>query len=100
MNLIYQPDVYMTCANFYLLKSEINARIAPSVWSQLTMFSLYLSPLPVIQFGFITMFVPAFPLAPLFALLNNIAEIRTDADKFLVVNRRPVAKRERSIGKE
>ncbi len=48
----------------------------------------------------VMMFVPAFPLAPLFALLNNIAEIRTDADKFLVVNRRPVAKRERSIGKE
>ena len=30
----------------------------------------------VIQFGFITIFVAAFPLAPLFALLNNILEIR------------------------
>ena len=30
----------------------------------------------VIQFGFITMFSCAFPLAPLFALLNNTVEIR------------------------
>ena len=32
-----------------------------------------------IQYGFITLFVAAFPLAPLFALLNNIMEIRLDA---------------------
>ena len=30
----------------------------------------------VLQFGFITIFVAAFPLAPLFALLNNWVEIR------------------------
>ena len=30
----------------------------------------------VIQFGFITIFACAFPLAPLLALLNNILEIR------------------------
>ena len=30
----------------------------------------------VIQFGFITIFVAAFPLAPLFALINNVLEIR------------------------
>ena len=30
----------------------------------------------VIQYGFATMFVVAFPIAPLFALLNNIVEIR------------------------
>ena len=32
----------------------------------------------VLQFGFITIFVAAFPLAPLFALLNNWVEIRCD----------------------
>ena len=37
----------------------------------------------VIQFGFCTIFVIALPLAPLFALLNNIAEIRIDANKLL-----------------
>ena len=30
----------------------------------------------VIQYGFITLFVAAFPLAPLFALINNVLEIR------------------------
>jgi hypothetical protein len=34
---------------------------------------------PVLQFGFITIFVAAFPLAPLCALLNNWMEIRLDA---------------------
>ena len=34
-----------------------------------------------IQYGFITLFVGAFPLAPLFALVNNALEIRLDAIK-------------------
>ena len=36
------------------------------------------------QYGFITIFVCAFPLAPFFALLNNILELRLDAKKVLV----------------
>ena len=52
----------------------------------------------VIQFGFITIFVAAFPLAPLFAWLNNIIEIRLDAFKFVSVLRRPVAERAQDIG--
>ena len=63
--------------------------------------SLFL-PLPpspaVIQYGFITIFVVAFPLAPLFALLNNWIEIRLDAHKFTTVLRRPVAERAQDIG--
>ena len=35
----------------------------------------------VIQFGFVTLFVASFPLAPLVALINNILEIRVDAHK-------------------
>ncbi|XP_006145308.1 anoctamin-7 [Tupaia chinensis] len=53
----------------------------------------------VLQFGFITIFVAAFPLAPLFALLNNWVEIRLDAHKFFLCNyRRPVAQRAQGIG--
>jgi anoctamin-7 len=37
----------------------------------------------VLQFGFITIFVAAFPIAPLFALLNNWIEIRLDARKLI-----------------
>lgn len=52
----------------------------------------------VLQFGFITIFVAAFPLAPLFALLNNWVEIRLDANKFVCETRRAVAERARDIG--
>ncbi|KAG8536799.1 hypothetical protein GDO81_025656 [Engystomops pustulosus] len=53
----------------------------------------------IIQFGFVTLFVASFPLAPLFALLNNIIEIRLDAKKFVTELRRPVAVRAKDIGK-
>ncbi|XP_065700767.1 anoctamin-7 [Patagioenas fasciata] len=52
----------------------------------------------VLQFGFITIFVAACPLAPLFALLNNWVEIRLDAQKFICDYRRPVAERAQGIG--
>uniref|UniRef100_A0A8C5Q415 Anoctamin n=1 Tax=Leptobrachium leishanense TaxID=445787 RepID=A0A8C5Q415_9ANUR len=52
----------------------------------------------IIQFGFVTLFVASFPLAPLFALLNNIIEIRLDAKKFITELRRPVAVRAKDIG--
>uniref|UniRef100_A0A7E4WDN2 Anoctamin n=1 Tax=Panagrellus redivivus TaxID=6233 RepID=A0A7E4WDN2_PANRE len=52
----------------------------------------------VIQFGFVTLFVAAFPLAPLFALLNNVLEIRLDAYKFIVTARKPIPSNARNIG--
>ncbi|KAF9360227.1 hypothetical protein BGX26_010133 [Mortierella sp. AD094] len=51
----------------------------------------------VIQFGFCTLFVTAFPVAPIFALLNNILEIRVDAYKLLTQHRRPVAQSAQDI---
>lgn len=50
------------------------------------------------QYGFVTLFVAAFPLAPLFALLNNIAEIRLDAYKMVTQARRPLAENAKDIG--
>lgn len=58
---------------------------------------LYIS-FSVIQYGFVTLFVAAFPLAPFFALLNNIAEIRLDAYKMVTQARRPLAERVEDIG--
>ncbi|KAK7085083.1 Anoctamin-7, partial [Halocaridina rubra] len=52
----------------------------------------------VLQFGFITIFVAAFPLAPLFALLNNWVEIRLDARKFVCETRRAISERAQNIG--
>ena len=54
----------------------------------------------MLQFGFLTIFVAAFPLGPLCCLLNNIIEIRSDAMKFIVDMRRPVADRVGDIGKD
>ncbi|XP_072144438.1 anoctamin-4-like [Dermacentor andersoni] len=51
-----------------------------------------------IQFGFVTLFVAAFPLAPLFALINNVCEIRLDAYRYSKRLRRPVAERAPNIG--
>ena len=45
-----------------------------------------------------TLFVAAFPLAPLFALLNNILEIRLDAYKLVSQARRPLGERVEDIG--
>ena len=52
----------------------------------------------VLQYGFVTIFVTAFPLAPLFALFNNIFEMRFDALKMLKYYRRPVPKIVKDIG--
>lgn len=44
------------------------------------------------------MFVSAFPLGPLFALLNSIVEIRVDAINFVSQFRRPDSTRAEDIG--
>ena len=59
---------------------------------------IYLYYFVVIQFGFVTMFVASFPLAPLFALLNNFVETRADAINFVVNYRRRVAEQVKNIG--
>ncbi|KAH8238234.1 hypothetical protein KR032_001355, partial [Drosophila birchii] len=61
--------------------------------------SLYVEYLEmVVQFGFITLFSLAFPLAPLLALINNVVEVRLDAIKMLRFLRRPVGMRAHDIG--
>lgn len=62
------------------------------------MFNIFSFLFSVIQYGFVTLFVAAFPLAPLFALINNIAEIRLDAYKMVSQARRPLAERVEDIG--
>ncbi|XP_040017687.1 anoctamin-9 [Gasterosteus aculeatus] len=52
----------------------------------------------VIQFSFTTIFVAAFPLAPLLALINNVIEIRLDAIKMVALERRLVPKKTNDIG--
>lgn len=65
-------------------------------WDQYLLTEEYLE--MVLQFGFVTIFVTAFPLAPLFALVNNLLELRIDAGKMLLHYRRPVGIRVKDIG--
>ncbi|KAG9475887.1 hypothetical protein GDO78_003990 [Eleutherodactylus coqui] len=65
-------------------------------FGQMGLFYEYLE--MVIQFGFITLFVASFPLAPLLALLNNILEIRVDSWKLTTQFRRGFAAKAHSIG--
>uniref|UniRef100_A0A3P9MDF8 Anoctamin n=1 Tax=Oryzias latipes TaxID=8090 RepID=A0A3P9MDF8_ORYLA len=52
----------------------------------------------VIQFSFTTLFVAAFPLAPLMALINNIGAIRLAAIRMVRLQRLLVPKKTNSIG--
>jgi hypothetical protein len=51
-----------------------------------------------IQFGYVTFFSWAFPLAPLASLINNVVEMRTDAYKLLYNTQRPIAYKAGGIG--
>ncbi|XP_073391675.1 anoctamin-like protein Os01g0706700 isoform X3 [Physcomitrium patens] len=51
-----------------------------------------------VQFGMVTMFASAYPLVAMFAFMNNLVEIRSDALKLLVTMRRPAPRRPASIG--
>ncbi|XP_062974809.1 anoctamin-9 [Elgaria multicarinata webbii] len=52
----------------------------------------------MIQYSFTTIFVAAFPLAPLLAFINNVIEIRLDAIKMVKLQRRMVPRRANNIG--
>ncbi|XP_076467087.1 anoctamin-1-like isoform X3 [Babylonia areolata] len=89
----------------WMSKDTKNQKLACTAWEKdfklqpannTSLFYEYLE--MVLQFGFLTIFSAAFPLAPLFALLNNVVEIRVDASKFITQLRRPVAERAANIG--
>ncbi|KAI8821308.1 calcium-activated chloride channel-domain-containing protein [Fimicolochytrium jonesii] len=52
----------------------------------------------VVQFGYIALFSCAFPLAPIFAIANNVVVLHIDSWKMLFEYRRPWAQRAQSIG--
>ncbi|KAH8387323.1 hypothetical protein KR093_006431, partial [Drosophila rubida] len=79
------PSTNQFTEDFNLLPAENNS-----------LYAEYLE--MVIQYGFITLFSLAFPLAPLLALINNVVELRLDAIKMLRFVRRPVGMRARDIG--
>jgi len=52
----------------------------------------------LIQFGYVTLFSSAFPMAAVCALLNNVIEIRSDAFKLCMTFQRPFGELVQDIG--
>ncbi|ETE60119.1 Anoctamin-9, partial [Ophiophagus hannah] len=61
-----------------------------------TLFDEYME--MMIQYSFTTIFVAAFPLAPLLAFIYNLFEIRLDAIKMVKLQKRMVPKKANTIG--
>jgi anoctamin-10/anoctamin-7 len=53
----------------------------------------------IVQFGYASLFVAAFPLAPLMAFVNNYIELRVDGWKLCQQNRRPMPRGAQDIGR-
>jgi len=52
----------------------------------------------VLQYGFVTLFAPAFPAAALIAMINNVVEIKADGYKLCKFHRRPEYSAAQDIG--
>ncbi|KAG6578286.1 uncharacterized protein IUM83_16509 [Phytophthora cinnamomi] len=76
--------------------SVIETQMALDVYDQKGTFDDYNE--MIIQFGYVTLFVVSFPLAPAFALFNNFFEIRIDAHKLVNATRRPDPRGAQDIG--
>uniref|UniRef100_A0A7N8YEK4 Anoctamin n=1 Tax=Mastacembelus armatus TaxID=205130 RepID=A0A7N8YEK4_9TELE len=92
-NLISRHCTRVTSENT-IPRWEQDYRLQPV--SKLGLFYEYLE--MVIQFGFVTLFVASFPLAPVLALVNNLFEIRVDAWKMVTQFRRIVPEKAQDIG--
>ncbi|NXK87361.1 ANO9 protein, partial [Formicarius rufipectus] len=67
--------------------------------NEVNVFSLFNEFLEMtIQYSFTTIFVAAFPLAPLLAFINNLFEIHLDAMKMMRLHRRMVPRKANDIG--
>lgn len=51
-----------------------------------------------VQFGYVVLFSSVYPISAVWAVLNNILEIRGDAFKLCKVSQRPMTRRVKDIG--
>ncbi|XP_042693210.1 anoctamin-9 isoform X1 [Centrocercus urophasianus] len=85
-----EEEVEDPCKKQWLINYQLN---------EVNIFSLFDEFLEmVIQYSFTTIFVAAFPLAPLLAFFNNLFEIRLDAIKMTRLRRRMVPRKTNDIG--
>ncbi|NWI59127.1 ANO9 protein, partial [Calyptomena viridis] len=90
MRLGEEEEAEDPCKRQWLSNYELN---------EVNIFSLFNEFLEmVIQYSFTTIFVAAFPLAPLLAFFNNLFEIHLDAIKMVRLHRRMVPRKANDIG--
>lgn len=105
------PKSPFATAFAHLRSFSTSLTLQPSAEDSLLIRALHESTLPstpsnlstdysemVIQFGYIVLWSTIFPLAPFFALLNNVLEMRKDAFRIANHERRPIPERTESIG--
>ncbi|XP_037694357.1 anoctamin-9 isoform X2 [Choloepus didactylus] len=79
--------------------AELRAWRRDYLLNPVTVFSLFDEFMEMMmQYSFTTIFVAAFPLAPLLALFSNVVEIRLDAIKMVRLQRRLVPRKAKDIG--
>ncbi|EIW72964.1 hypothetical protein TREMEDRAFT_26589 [Tremella mesenterica DSM 1558] len=82
-------------------ESEVEERFLKKVERELALpdYSLFTDYAEMVtQFGYVTIWSIVWPLAPVFALLNNYIELRSDALKICKHVRRPIGDRVETIG--
>ncbi|WVQ94169.1 hypothetical protein IAU59_001247 [Kwoniella sp. CBS 9459] len=82
-------------------EEEVEKRFLDKVEKELALpdYSLFTDYAEMVtQFGYVTIWSIVWPLAPLFALINNYIELRSDALKICKHVRRPVGDRVETIG--
>ena len=93
-----------TCAICFVKKSKISfdkkyfQQRKKSANQLFNSFNLLIICKQIMQFGLMIFFLPAFPLAAVFSLLNNMIEVRSDAFKMCLLFQRPFGQRVANIG--
>ena len=77
-----------------LTQAEFESKLHP--YERIEVFNDYNE--MILQLGFITLFAPAFPMVALMGFVNNLIEIRSDANKLVRVYQRPQARAVEDIG--
>lgn len=94
-----QDKNIVSCAHENTLREQLDKQIELDKYEASGMdgtFGDYLE--LIVQYGFVTLFAVAFPLAPVMAYITNILEVQVDKDKLLTKTRRPRPQNAKNIG--
>ena len=94
--VVWQQELY----NPVTLRTQLEREVSKSAYIARGIDGTFEDYLELMtQYGYVTMFAVAFPLAPMLACLNNMLGLRKDRFKLLALTRRPVPAGARGIGR-